>query len=100
MRVETLPSYRLFALAGTVPPKPGLRRVDSGEGSAIEAEIWALEPSAFGQFVSRIPAPLGIGTLSFSDGSSAKSFLVEAVATTGARDISEFGGWRPFVKAG
>jgi allophanate hydrolase len=99
-KVETLPCYRLFALAGTVPPKPGLLRVDNGDGSAIEAEIWALEPSAFGQFVSRIPAPLGIGTLSFSDGSSAKGFLVEAVATTGARDISEFGGWRPFVKAG
>jgi allophanate hydrolase len=99
-KVETLPSYRLFALAGTLPPKPGLLRVANGEGRAIEAEIWALEPSAFGKFVANIPAPLGVGTLSFSDGSSAKGFLVEAVATSGARDISDFGGWRPFVLAG
>ncbi len=99
-KVETLPSYRLFALAGTVPPKPGLLRVANGEGRAIEAEIWALEPAAFGRFVAKIPAPLGVGTLSFSDGSTAKGFLVEAVATSGARDISDFGGWRSFVSAG
>ena len=36
--------------------------------------------AAFGQFVSRIPAPLGIGTLQLKDGDAAKGFLVEAVA--------------------
>ena len=96
---ETAPDYRLFALNGTVPPKPGLLRTEKGAGSAIKTEIWALEPSAFGAFVARIPGPLGIGTLQFSDGSQAKGFLVEAVATEGARDISAFGGWRAYLSA-
>jgi len=96
---ETAPDYRLFALNGTVPPKPGLLRTEKGAGSAIKTEIWALEASAFGAFVARIPGPLGIGTLQFSDGSQAKGFLVEAVATEGARDISEFGGWRAYLSA-
>jgi len=93
---RTAPCYSLYALAGTVPPKPGLLRVATG-GTTIEVEIWSLTPAAFGLFVSRIPAPLGIGTLELADGSQAKGFLVEAVAIDGARDISEFGGWRSFI---
>ena len=39
---KTAPDYRLFALTGTTPPKPGLLRVDSGKGASIEIEVWAL----------------------------------------------------------
>lgn len=93
---RTTPDYKLYALAGTVPPKPGLLRVAS-EGASVEVEIWALSLDAFGLFVSRIPSPLGIGTLQLEDGDTAKGFLVEAVAIEGARDISEFGGWRNYI---
>lgn len=93
---RTAPVYRLYALAGTVPPKPGLLRVAEG-GASIDVEVWSLAPADFGRFVSRIPAPLGIGTLALEDGTTAKGFLVEAVAVDGARDISEFGGWRSYV---
>jgi allophanate hydrolase len=96
-RTTTAPHYRLYALAGTKPPKPGLLRVKSGEGAAIEIEIWALSESAFGRFVAAIPPPLSIGTLELNDGRSVKGFLVEVEAITGARDISSFGGWRAFV---
>ncbi len=93
----TAPHYRLFALAGTVPPKPGLLRVKNGEGSAIAVEIWALSEAAFGRFVAAIPPPLSIGTLELADGQGVKGFLVEAEAVDGARDISSFGGWRNFM---
>lgn len=94
----TAAEYRLFALPGTTPPKPGLLRVKQGEGSAIAIEVWALEPAAFGTFVAAIPSPLGIGTIRLEDGSTAKGFLVEAMAVEGARDVSAFGGWRRFVE--
>jgi allophanate hydrolase len=94
---KTASRYRLFALAGTKPPKPGLLRVKNGEGAAIELEIWALPDAAFGRFVANIPPPLSIGTLELADGRGVKGFLVEAEAVTGARDISSFGGWRKFV---
>jgi allophanate hydrolase len=97
--VETIPAYRLFALPGANPPKPGLLRVEEHRGHSIAAEIWSLAPSAFGAFVAGIPAPLGIGTLLFSDGGSAKGFLVEAEATKGATDISSFGGWRAYLRS-
>jgi allophanate hydrolase len=94
---ETVPDYRLYALPGTTPPKPGLLRVGKSEGTAIAAEIWALDAAGFGQFVARIPAPLGIGTIGFADGTAAHGFLVEAEATKGARAISSFGGWKAFL---
>src|SRR5262249_61131207 len=93
----TAPDYRLFALAGSNPPKPGLLRVASGQGSAIEVELWAMSAENFGRFVAAIPPPLSVGTLRLHDGRTAQGFLVEAEAVKGARDISGFGGWRAYV---
>jgi allophanate hydrolase len=95
---STAPDYRLFALKGTVPPKPGMLRVEAGAGASIAIEVWTLSPAAFGKFVAGIPSPLGIGTIRLSDGSGVQGFLVEAEAIKGARDISKFGGWRAFMK--
>ena len=55
---QTAPDYRLLALAGTEPAKPGLLRVASGGGAAIELEIWALPAAQFGRFVAAVPPPL------------------------------------------
>jgi len=98
-RAATAPHYRLFALSGTKPPKPGLLRVKNGAGAAIEVEVWALDDAAFGRFVAAVPPPLSIGTLDLDDGRPVKGFLVEADAVDGARDISSFGGWRAFVNS-
>ncbi len=98
-RAATAPHYRLFALSGTKPPKPGLLRVKNGAGAAIEVEVWALDAAAFGRFVAAVPPPLSIGTLDLADGRPVKGFLVEADAVDGARDISSFGGWRAFVNS-
>jgi allophanate hydrolase len=92
----TTSDYSLYALPNTTPPKPGLLR--TGAGAAIAVEVWALDAAGFGEFVSRIPAPLGIGTLSLDDGTAVKGFLVEALAVKGAEDISPYGGWRAYLK--
>ena len=96
---STAPDYKLFALKGTTPPKPGMLRVEANTGAAIQVEVWALSVEAFGQFVAAIPSPLSIGSVKLADGSSAKGFLVEAAAIAGARDITSFGGWRAFMAA-
>ncbi|WP_159499738.1 allophanate hydrolase [Microbacterium sp. 18062] len=92
--VRTASEYRLFALA-TTPPKPGLVRVADG-GSAIEGEVWRLPAAGFGGFVAALPEPMGIGSARLADGSTVAGFLCESVALDGARDITEFGGWRGF----
>jgi allophanate hydrolase len=93
----TAPDYRLFALPNTVPAKPGLLNVGPGRGHRIEVEVWRMAPAAFGWFVANIPAPLGIGSITLGDGAISKGFLVEEIATRGARDVSAFGGWRAYI---
>ncbi|MEO7414261.1 MAG: allophanate hydrolase [Opitutaceae bacterium] len=96
---RTADCYRLYALAGTVPPKPGLVRVAPGEGAPIEVEVWTLAPPAWAEFVAAIPPPLGIGTLILDDGSTVKGFLCEPVALSDGEDITSFGGWRAYREA-
>lgn len=95
---RTAPKYRLFALPGTTPPKPGLIRCSQGAaGHRIEVEVWELDAEGFGTFVAAIPPPLGIGTLELDDGTLVKGFLCESSALECATDISQFGGWRAFL---
>tara|TARA_R110000824_G_scaffold11746_15_gene51579 strand:+ start:9559 stop:11325 length:1767 start_codon:yes stop_codon:yes gene_type:complete len=93
---ETAPTYRLYAIADSVPPKPAL--VHSEDGAAIKVEVYELDVAAFGSFVSEVPAPLAIGTVTLADGSSVKGFVAESRATTGAQDITDLGGWRAFIE--
>jgi allophanate hydrolase len=95
--VATEPSYRLYALAGGPPRRPGLLRVADGTGAPIATEVWAMAPSAFGRFVASIPAPLGFGTLRLADGTRPKGFLVEPEGLVGSEDITRFGGWRAYI---
>ncbi len=92
----TAPQYRLYALPGTVPPKPGLQRAGHG-GAAIAVEVWDVPQSEIGSFLALIPAPLGLGSVTLADGSSVHGFVCEAQALEGARDITEFGGWRAYL---
>ncbi len=98
---ETAPVYRLYALAGTVPPKPGLRRAgpDDGAGASIIVEVWALAPGAFASFVDEVPPPLGIGTVELADGSFVNGFICEPAGFVGATDITDHGGWRAYVRS-
>jgi len=92
---RTAAGYRLFALPGGPPERPGLLRGETG--AAIEVEVWEIPVVSFGSFVGGIPAPLAIGSVELEDGRRVKGFLCEAHATKGARDITEFGGWRKFL---
>jgi allophanate hydrolase len=94
---RTNADYRLFALPGTTPPKPGLLRVAPGQGAGIALEIWNMPLASYGSFVALIPAPLGIGTLLLDDGSSVQGFVCEAQAIADATDITETGGWRAYM---
>ncbi len=94
---RTLDCYRLFALPGGPPARPGLLRTGNAKGLPIDVEVWSLPPEGFARFVAAIPAPLGIGTLLLDDGTQPKGFLVEAEGVADARDISSFGGWRAYI---
>jgi allophanate hydrolase len=94
----TSADYKLFALPGSPPQRPGLVRVEKDEqGYAIEVEVWELPLGEFGSFVAEIPAPLGIGTITLANGETVQGFVCERYAVTGAEDISRSGGWREYL---
>ena len=95
-RCKTASAYRLYAMAGSIPPKPALAYVGDG-GAAIEVEVYELGVEAFGSFVAEVPAPLAIGTVSLDDGSQVKGFVAEPRALDGAEDITALGGWRAYI---
>jgi len=96
---RTTPDYRMFVLPNTQPAKPGLVRAPDTNGPGIAGEVWALPPDSFGRFVAAIPAPLGIGKVRLSDGTSVSGFLCEAHAVTDAQEITHLGGWRHYSGA-
>jgi allophanate hydrolase len=95
-RTSTAARYRLYALPGGPPQRPGMVRVER-DGAAIEVELWSLSTAAFGAFVAQIPAPLGIGKIELSDDRRVSGFLCESVAVHGALDITHHGGWRAYL---
>jgi allophanate hydrolase len=94
----TAPRYRLFALPGGPPQRPGMIRVHQ-DGACIQLEVWALPTEQVGSFIAAIPAPLGTGKIELESGALVTGFLCEAYASEGAADITSYGGWRDYVKA-
>ncbi|MEA1085293.1 allophanate hydrolase [Sphingomonas sp. CD22] len=91
----TAPTYRLYAMANTTPPKPAL--IHDAGGAAIAVEVYELDVAAFGSFVVEVPAPLAIGSVTLADGSVVKGFVAEPRAIDGAQDITALGGWRAYI---
>jgi allophanate hydrolase len=65
----------------------------------IEIEVWQMPMSEYGSFVAMVPRPLGIGQIETREGELIQGFLCEPQGLVGARDISEFGGWRPYLSS-
>ena len=97
-RATTSPHYRLYALPGTTPPKPGLLR-EPGSGHAIELEVWDMPLAQLGSFLALVPSPLGLGSIELDGGEQVHGFLCEPFALEGALDISHHGGWRAYLAA-
>ena len=96
---RTAPGYRLYALEGTKPAKPGLVRDEEFEGPGIEVEVWVMPIDQFGSFVAEVPPPLGIGSATLQNGDSVKCFLCEPYAVSSAVEITALGSWRSYLKS-
>ena len=94
---KTEASYKLYALAGDPPLRPGLVK-DSNNGASIEVEVWRMPLTDFGNFMINIPSPLGIGKAILEEGEEVNSFICESYGIIDAIDITDFGGWRNYIK--
>lgn len=88
---ETAPYYKLIKLP-TEPAKPGLiKTTDSGK--KIQVEVWRIPKGSLGEFLEKIPSPLGLGRIQLEK-KEVLGFLCEGYMEHLGEDISELGSWR------
>jgi allophanate hydrolase len=97
-KTKTTASYRMYALAGGPPLRPGLI-LDKEKGLAIEVEVWTIPTENFGSFVAGIPAPLGIGKVTLENNNQVSGFICEPIGIEGAEEITHFGGWKSYLSS-
>lgn len=90
---RTAPDYELYDLDGK---RPGMLRVKAGGGHVVVGEVWNIPLDKWGDFMSKLAAPLSIGWVHLNDNTTVLGFLVESADTTDKKNISEHGGWRAY----
>lgn len=98
---RTAPKYQFYELNSRPILKPGLVKVDAQnpKAASIELEVWAMPAELLGSFLALIPSPLGLGKVELEDGSEVVGFICEPQGIIGATEVTEYGGWRNWMKA-
>jgi hypothetical protein len=92
---STAPIYRLWSIADR---HPAMMRVSEG-GKSIALEIWSLPLIGLVQILLQEPAGLCIGKIKLTDDTEVLGVLGEQFLCEGQLEITEFGGWRNYIKS-
>eukprot|EP00392_Amoebophrya_sp_AT5.2_P006939 g6951.t1 len=67
----------------------------------LTVEVWQMPIEKVGSFLALVPPPLCIGHIELEDGTVLHGFRTDEfmVRAKGAKHISEFGGWRGYLKS-
>ena len=95
---HTAPRYRLYALPGTVPPKPGLVRTAEG-GAAIAVEVWDM-PLIRRRRVSCARSRRRSASAAWSSptGGACTASSAKPTPPRAPTDITAYGGWRDYLQ--
>jgi hypothetical protein len=91
----TAPIYRLWSIEDC---HPAMMRVSAG-GNSIALEIWSLPLAGLAKILQQEPAGLCIGKIKLANNSDVLGVLGEPCLCDGQREITEFGGWRNYIKS-
>ena len=94
-KTTSSPHYALYALPDG--KRPAMVRVER-DGCDIEVEVWSVPTHHLGSFITQIPAPLGIGKVELASGEWVSGFICDGYAIHTAQNISEYKGWRNWLK--
>ncbi len=91
----TAPIYRLWSIDDR---HPAMIRVSAG-GRSIDLEIWSLPLAGLAQILLQEPAGLCIGKIKLADDLEVLGVLGEPFLCEGKLEITNFGGWRNYIKS-
>ncbi|MDV2998078.1 MAG: Allophanate hydrolase [Chroococcidiopsis sp. SAG 2025] len=87
-------TYRLWSIGDRYP---AMIRVATG-GAAIAVEVWDVPAAGLSKILWQEPPGLCIGKVQLADGEIVLGVLGEAIATEGQQEITQWGGWREYLK--
>jgi gamma-glutamylcyclotransferase (GGCT)/AIG2-like uncharacterized protein YtfP len=93
---STAPIYRLWSIRDV---HPAMIHVTDGSGTAVDVEVWAVPLEGLSELLQTEPSGLAIGKIQLDDGSVVLGVLAENALVEGQREITDYGGWRAYVKA-
>ncbi len=91
---KTSDQYRMWSIADNYPAM--LR--DLNQGKNIDLEIWKMTPDALIKLLESEPPGLSMGKVQLDDGEWVFGILGEPYISVGMREITEWGGFRNYLK--
>lgn len=88
-------NYRLWSIGDRHPAMIRGRR-----GANIDLELWELPAESLSSLLEKEPPGLCAGRVTLSDGSTVLGILGEPHLVRGQKEITQYGGWRPYASAG
>jgi hypothetical protein len=92
---ETDACYRIWSIDDR---HPAMLRTP-GEGTNVAVELWEVPVPGLVSILLAEPAGLAIGKVVLRDGSIVLGVLGEPFLCEGKREITEYGGWRAYVRS-
>lgn len=91
---QTESAYRLFTINDR---HPAMLRVKTG-GKAIAVEVWAVPLAGLCKILMQEPPGLSIGKVTLADGEVVLGVIGEPICCESGLEITEYGGWREYMK--
>lgn len=92
---QTEPAYRIWSIDDR---HPAMIRVSQG-GVAVAVEVWDVPTNGLATLLLQEPPGLCIGKVRLIDGEEVLGVLGEPILCEGKREITQYGGWRSYLKA-
>ena len=93
---KTEKAYRLYSINDK---NPAMIRVSSDEKSTeVDVELWEVPFDGIAKILLKEPEGLTIGKVRLNDGRVVLGVVGEAELVKGKKEITEFGGWRNYIK--
>jgi hypothetical protein len=96
--VETASTASIYRLWSISDRHPAMMRVSKG-GNSIELEIWSVPVAGLAKILQQEPAGLCVGKIKLADNREVLGVLGEPFLCEGQSEITEFGGWRNYMKS-
>ncbi|MDO4321939.1 MAG: glutamyl-tRNA amidotransferase [Lachnospiraceae bacterium] len=94
---KTADCYRLWSIRDQ---NPAMIRVAPGElpSAKIDVEVWRVPAEGLAAVLLKEPEGLSVGKVMLEDGQMVLGVIGEPVLVKGMKEITEYGGWRSYIK--